>query len=50
MKRTLILIRLLIKRIENTLFNKLILPTWLIVDLQYQKMNNIWHMESLISH
>ena len=41
------LIRLLIKKKENILLMKLIKPKKNIMDLQYQKMNNILHMEHL---
>ena len=41
------LIRLLIKKKENMLLMKLNKPKKSIMDLQYQKMNNILHMEHL---
>ena len=35
--------------IENIVFKKLMRPLIFIMDLKYQKMNNIWHMEVVIS-
>ena len=46
-----LLIPLLIKKIENILFNKLIKPLIIIImGPQYQKMKHIWHMEVMTSY
>ena len=45
-----LLIPLLIKKIENIIFKKLIKPLIIIMDPQYQIMKNIWHMEVMTSY
>ena len=47
-RKIIILIKLLILKRENILLQQLIKPIIYILDLQYQKMNNIWHMEGVM--